>query len=50
MTTTLLIESPEPPRKNTAAMLELAGYAVLPAADGKRGVAGPFGRPRPHHL
>ncbi len=38
VTTILLIESPEPRPDNTAAMLALAGYAVLPAADGKREV------------
>lgn len=38
MTTILLIEGTEPLLENTAEMLELAGYAVLPAADGRRGV------------
>ena len=46
MTTILLIESPEPRPDNTAAMLALAGYAVLPAADGKREVELPA-RPPP---
>jgi CRP-like cAMP-binding protein/ActR/RegA family two-component response regulator len=38
MKTILLIEDDEYIRENTAELLELAGFAVLTAADGKRGV------------
>ncbi|RAK64545.1 response regulator [Hymenobacter edaphi] len=38
MKTILLIEDHEPMRENTAEILELAGYRVVQAADGKRGV------------